>query len=123
MSQGEITVHAKENLGKTDEGVAMFRKILRDALHGKTPHVHTKRANGTVVDSEPLWWNSYCQDTVYDLPELPDAEADLAMLHEANRRATDIVLAGDDLPLENRYKVVRKQLRDLERELQKTYVP
>ena len=110
-----------KNLGKTDEGVAMFRKICRDALHGKTPHVHTKRANGEGVDSEPL--NSYCQDTVYDLPELPDAEADLAMLHEANRRATDIVLAGDDVPSENRYKVIRKQLRDLERELQKTYVP
>ena len=121
MSQRKIAVHAKENLGKTDEGVAMFRKICRDALHGKTPNVHTKRANGKGVDSEPL--NSYCQDTVYDLPELPDAEADLAMLHEANRRATDIVLAGDDVPLENRYKVVRKQLRDLERELQKTYVP
>jgi phenylpropionate dioxygenase-like ring-hydroxylating dioxygenase large terminal subunit len=121
MGQRAIAVHAKENLAPTDQGVAMWRKICRDALHGKTPNVYGRvaPADAVVADSAPL--TSYCQDTIFHLPPLADREADRAMMREAGHKVTAIVLDGDRFGLDRRTDEVRTRLRALEKELQAAY--
>lgn len=52
VSQGAITVHAQEQLGKTDVGVARYRRMLRDAIRavraGGDPPVPARNADGHV---------------------------------------------------------------------------
>ena len=119
MGQRPIAIHAKENLGTTDEGVAMWRKICRDALRGKTPHAYPKRANGNGGDSDPM--TSYCQDTLFNIPELDDLKADREMMREVGRQVTAIVFDGDQFALKDRKREIRKRLKALEKEFQKAY--
>ena len=52
ISQGPITVHAEERLATTDKGVAMYRRMLRQAVRdlaaGREPPQPAPRANGAV---------------------------------------------------------------------------
>ena len=52
ISQGPITVHADEQLATTDKGVALYRRMLRDAIRalstGEEPPQLRAGANGQV---------------------------------------------------------------------------
>ena len=114
--QRAIAVHAKENMGATDEGVAMWRKICRDALRGKTPGVWPSPANGGDVHHK-----AYTHDTIFILPVLADAKADSDMQLSVSRRVTEIVL-DDSLPAgKERRREIKKRLKALEKDCRRQY--
>ena len=114
--QRAIAVHAKENMGATDEGVAMWRKICRDALRGKTPGAWPNPANGGDVHHK-----AYTHDTIFVLPELADAEADLEMQRAVGRRVTEIVLDDSLPPGKERRREIKKRLKALEKDCRRQY--
>ena len=59
VSQRPIAVHALENLATTDRGVAMLRRLLRQAVRA-----YPGSARGTGVEH----LDTYCQDTVTAIP-------------------------------------------------------
>ena len=118
VGQRPIAVHAKENLGTTDEGVAMWRKICRDALHGKTPSAAWP---GPASDGGEAHFNAYCQDTIFAIPERPDADEDREMTRDVGRRVTDIITDESLSSGRDRKRAIRKRLKALEKELQKRY--
>jgi phenylpropionate dioxygenase-like ring-hydroxylating dioxygenase large terminal subunit len=112
MGQRAIAVHAKENLGATDQGVAMWRKLCRDALHDKTPRAWPAAANGGEAR-----FASFCQDTIFAIPELADADADRKLVRMIGRRVTDVVTDESLAPGDDRKRAVRERLRALEEEI------
>lgn len=111
MSQRSISVHAKEHLATTDTGVAMWRRICREAVRGNTPHA----SSGASESSLPL--NSYAQDTIFHVPPRADAKQDQMVLREIGRRVTDVVLGSDQLRGTERASDVKNRLRALEKDL------
>ena len=71
VSQGPIAVHARENLGSSDRGVSMYRRLLRKAIRanvaGEDPLV-LPRENGKIP--------TYSQDTVIKAPPASTPEED-----------------------------------------------
>ena len=115
MGQRAIAVHGKENLAASDEGVALWRKLCRDAVRGKAPHVLPGPANGGFT--EPL--GSYAQDTLFKLPAPDDIEADREFLRQVGRQVTDVVTDGDLVGARDRAGAIRKRLKTIEKEFQK----
>ena len=84
-SQGAIPLHSNEHLGTLDQGVVMFRRLLREGIRavreGKDPH-------GLLCTPEPQ--ATYSSDMVVPLSVMagnPDSEADLMQF--ARRTAAD----------------------------------
>lgn len=105
VSQGKIALHAAEHPGGSDVGVYMCRKLLRDAVRGKTapsPLYSQLTAEGK---SLPL----YSQDTVLNAAELPRAE-DRKLLLELGKKVLAAMRSADHLPAEQRDAHVRQQL-------------
>ncbi|MBP2316176.1 Rieske 2Fe-2S domain-containing protein [Azospirillum soli] len=105
VSQRPIAIHALEHPGTSDVGVYMCRKLLRDAVRGKTapdPLYATLSAEG---ESLPL----YAQDTVLHVPELP-ADVDRKQIMELGKRVFEIMRSADALPANERDAHVRRQL-------------
>ncbi|MSP66545.1 MAG: ring-hydroxylating oxygenase subunit alpha [Alphaproteobacteria bacterium] len=117
MGQRTIAVHAKENPASTDVGVAMWRKLCRDAVRGRTRRALPKPANG--AGEEPLL--SYCQDTIFRIPAPADVERDQELIREMGRRVTDIVLDGDRFARKERSREIKSGLKALEKDLRKAY--
>lgn len=78
VSQGEITVHADEMLGRTDVGVAGYRRLLRDAiranLKGEEGPVHPLNADGVIP--------TMAGDVIIAVPQVED---DVALQKEAGK--------------------------------------
>ena len=105
-SQRPIAVHALENPGASDVGVYMFRKLLRDALHGKTkpdPAYAQLLASG---QSLPL----YAQDSVLYAKQREDTAEDRKLINELGRKVLDIMRAADGLAAAERDAFVRAEL-------------
>ena len=95
VSQGLTNVHAAENLGQTDVGVATLRKRLRDQVRGL--------ADGSVAPVRPQKYGDkyygYVQDTVFPIPaRSSDVKEDEALRAEISDAAMDIILEADSLP-------------------------
>lgn len=90
VSQGKITVHADELLGRTDRGVAAYRKLLRDAIRatadGAAPPVMALNADGVIP--------TMAGDVIVAVPEAAD---DVALQREAGQVVGHIV--RETLPL------------------------
>lgn len=74
-SQGAIASHKREHLGFTDQGVVMYRKLLREGMAaveaGKTPkNLHLKALAGPLL--------TYCHNTVKRVPRAATGDADRA---------------------------------------------
>jgi hypothetical protein len=112
VSQGPITVHAREHLGATDAGVALYRRRLRRAIRrmveGGTPQQPT--ANVTV----PI--PTYGGDTV--LRAKLRSNDDRKWMSDLSKRVADIYRSGDALVGEERRDRIRAGLSALETELQ-----
>lgn len=107
VSQGAIAVHAAEHPGKSDIGVYMCRKLLRDGARGQTKS-DTTRANAHAAgDTLPM----YAQDTVLHLPKTED---DRAQLQRAGKHVLDILKEADVLPAAERDAHVRRRLDDID---------
>ncbi len=96
ISQRKMARHGLENLGTTDVGVAMWRRLVRKAVRGESPAALPQSLNGHGLDSDPL--PSYCQDTVMKIPALADMDKDRRMMREIGNRVADIVIQGDEYP-------------------------
>ena len=88
-------MHAAENLGQTDVGVATLRKRLRDQVRGL--------ADGSVAPVRPQKYGDkyygYVQDTVFPIPaRSSDVKEDEALRAEISDAAMDIILEADSLP-------------------------
>ena len=75
VSQGEITKHGREHLGFTDQGVVMYRKLVRDGIRavaeGRDPKGLLREGTNAPI-------MTYCHNTVKPVPKAATPEADHA---------------------------------------------
>ena len=106
--QGPITVHARENLGHSDQGVASLRRRLRNAIRkleaGEAPLQPSLR--GAPV-------HTYAGDTVLAIPK--SNEDDRALCDRVSQRMAEIYRSGDGLMGEARRTHIVAGLKELER--------
>ena len=97
VSQRPIAVHALENLGWSDSGVRMVRRLVREGIHnverGEDPRQLGLAQRGVV--------GTYAHSTVLRVPAAATPEEDKALLRETGRRVLAAWHAehASDLPL------------------------
>ena len=112
VGQRRMARHALENVGTTDAGVAMWRRMVRKAIKGQIAGVLPPPMKDGSLDSDPQ--RSYCQDTVMPVTARANDKEDREMIREIARQVIDIVLAGDEYPAgERRDVAVKEQLNAL----------
>tara|TARA_B100000029_G_scaffold387124_1_gene383081 strand:+ start:1129 stop:2490 length:1362 start_codon:yes stop_codon:yes gene_type:complete len=107
VGQGAITVHDRENLGHTDQGVSMYRQRLRNAI--------TKLQEG----EEPMQLSdlglpipTYAGDTLLRVPK--SNTDDRKLRSEVSKKVAEIFRSGDELVGEERREHIKGQLRQLD---------
>ncbi len=109
VSQRPIAIHALENRGSTDAGVAMLRRQLRRAIRrvglGDNHVPFRGKGAGGVV---PTWTSN----SVLRIPSRPDVD-DHRLLREIGRRVRDAVITADDLSGEARLSRIRQRLGEI----------
>ncbi len=108
VSQRPIAVHRLENLGSSDAGVAMLRRMLRRPIRALAGGQEPK--DEAMADDGPL--PSYTHDTVLCMPPVPNGD-DRQLLREVGRRVTEIILAADKHHGREREAQIRRKLRQL----------
>lgn len=111
-SQRQIAVHALENMGTTDGGVALIRKALRQALRGESPKAWPEPATDGVEEGDPV--NLYTEDTVFKIPPAGDYEKEWELLGDVGSKVSDIIFEGDKLKGRKRIKHIQERLKELE---------
>jgi phenylpropionate dioxygenase-like ring-hydroxylating dioxygenase large terminal subunit len=111
VSQGPITVHAREHLGHTDRGVALYRRRLRRAIRHMVENGVPQQPTDGVTNPVP----TYGGDTVLRAPIR--SNDDRAWMSDLSKRVADIYRGGDDLTGVARVEKIRAGLRALETEL------
>jgi len=109
-SQRPIAVHALEHPGTSDAGVIRYRRLLREAIAGKTGR--DTSFHPEVGDSI----HQYAQDTVLRIPQKPGTD-DKALLLELDKRLLAIIQEGDAVPRAERDRHIRRRLDELEKEM------
>ena len=108
-SPGPIVNRKAEHLGTTDRGVVLFRRMLANAIkstaEGQTPALPRLYPAGSAV-------RTYAHETVLRLPS-SDALPDAKSLGEFGRRAAQVFIDMDDVPLEHRDQVAAERVRQL----------
>jgi phenylpropionate dioxygenase-like ring-hydroxylating dioxygenase large terminal subunit len=108
-SQRSIAVHGLEHPATSDAGVLRYRRLLRDAIAGKTgADTSFHRACGETI-------HQYAQDSLLTVPAKA-GDDDKALLLELNRRLLALIQEGDTVPPAERDRHVRRRLDELERE-------
>jgi len=109
VSQGGRTGYANQrmdHLAHSDGGVALIRKKLREAIdkvRNNEPLPRPKIASDGRI-------SSYTQDTIFDFPPAPDEDRQARL--NLGARVADIVVATDDLPLEERREEIRLRVNE-----------
>jgi tert-butyl alcohol monooxygenase / tert-amyl alcohol desaturase len=109
-SQRPIAVHKLEHPATSDTGVVRYRRLLRDAVNGKT---------GPDTSFHPQVGDSlhqYAQDTVFNIPRKA-GEDDKAMMRELNKKLLAVIQEGDGVPKDERDRHIRRRLDELEKEM------
>jgi len=105
VSQRPIAVHALENLGTTDQGVMMLRRILRMSARGEYSGPLPLR------DSEgPI--KTQTQDTVLRA-QLPSGADERAFLRDLGERVTAAIVSGEELADQSRIGHIRRRIATL----------
>jgi len=107
-SIGPIAVHRREHLGRSDLGVAMYRKLLRAAVRGETKpnSIHeAQRAKGQGL-------HIYTQDSVLRVPKRAGTD-DKQLLRKVAAQVFAIMQEADALPSAERDPHIRKRLDQL----------
>ena len=109
VSQGPLPDHGREHLGRTDTGVTMMRRQFRRALRGESePDLHLP----------PNGWDARATYTFDSVLRIPPANGDDgALVAEAGRRATDIVLAAREPPGPDRDRAIAKRIEAMKEDL------
>ena len=108
VSQGPVNVHAAENLGATDIGIATYRKRLREQIRAVAAGQQPLRPpqNGKTI-------YGYVQDSVFPIPER-EGEEDRKLLSELTDAAMEIMFESDALPTaEERTAAIKKRFAKL----------
>jgi nitrite reductase/ring-hydroxylating ferredoxin subunit len=106
VSQRPIAVHALENLGATDLGVALLRQNLR---RGIARLRNKEQVNHAPVGSDGVL-NTFAHDTVLRLPARNDDDAFLAHIRDA---VTDVTVATWSEPTATRRAAAIRRLGEL----------
>ncbi|MBI1774101.1 MAG: aromatic ring-hydroxylating dioxygenase subunit alpha [Proteobacteria bacterium] len=103
VSQRPIAIHGMENLNRSDRGVIMLRKLLRQNIHAATEGRPCKALDGgnAIV-------NTYTQDTVVTIPE--GNGDDRALRRRAGEHVGRLVIDTGELPFEQRLAGFMAQL-------------
>ncbi len=105
VSQGKITVHADEMLGRTDIGVSSYRKLLRDAIRAT--------AAGTDLPKPRLNADGVIPTMAGDvIIAVPEAEDDIALQREAGSVVGRIVRESLLLSWKDRPREIEKRVRE-----------
>lgn len=107
VSQRPIAVHAVENPGRSDIGVYMCRKLLREGARGQLPADTTRAAAVAAGDTLPM----YAQDSVLCVPKAAD---DRALMAKVGKQVLAILKEADALPSGERDAHVRRRLDDID---------
>lgn len=108
-SQRPIAVHALENPGRSDVGVYLCRKLLRQAVRGETPADTTR----TISEGGKDTLHMYTQDTVLNIPTQSGMD-DAELVKGYGRQILAIMHEADELPSDKRDAYVRSRLDDLD---------
>ncbi|MEX0317458.1 MAG: Rieske 2Fe-2S domain-containing protein [Ruegeria sp.] len=109
VSQGPINVHARENLGFTDRGVAKARRLLRDA----TRSVKAGNPAPQPTDSFDGVIPTYGGDTMLRIP-VQEGRDDGAVLKEISKEIAAIYMSGDHLQGQERREFITERLKEYE---------
>ena len=107
VGQGPINVHARENLGTTDKGVALLRRKLRRDIRAVQAGDEIAQPTGTEAD--PV--RTYGGDTILCIPRRTDDED--GFLREVQHRVAEIYFAGDAYGGDERVEYIRRELAPL----------
>ena len=107
VGQGAITVHDRENLGHTDQGVSMYRQRLRNAIQRLQEGEEPMQPSDLGL---PI--PTYAGDTILRIPK-SNAD-DRALRSEVSRKVAEIFRSGDELVGEERRQHIKRRLRDLD---------
>ncbi|WP_171173329.1 aromatic ring-hydroxylating dioxygenase subunit alpha [Ruegeria sp. HKCCD8929] len=109
VSQGPVNVHARENLGFTDRGVAKARRLLRDAIRsvkaGNPAQQPTDNFDGVIP--------TYGGDTMLRIP-MQEGRDDGAVLKEISKEIAAIYMSGDHLQGPERREFITERLKEYE---------
>ncbi len=107
-SQRLIAVHAREHLGTTDTGVAMLRRLLREAVRADDPVAQAGIVKANGGEAIP----TYTYDTFLHLPQRTDRD-DTAVIRDVGKRVTDIVVEADRIDAAKRPAHIEERLREV----------
>ena len=113
VSQRPIAIHALEHMGTTDSGVAMWRRLLRQAVRGETP---SAQPPGLGPDGSAAL-SSLAGDTVLAIPGQQGDET--ALLREVGERVREAITAHAPYR-ESSAPQVARDLQNIERDYQST---
>lgn len=112
-SQRAIAIHALENPFESDIGVYLFRKLLREAIRGKTPAADPAKMHERARQSRPSY--CYTQNNVLAVPRRPSEEEDRAMIKRVGRRIIEITQEADEYSPAERKQFIVSRLEELEK--------
>ena len=107
VGQGPINVHARENLGITDKGVALLRRKLRRDIRAVQAGDDIPRPSGSEAD--PV--RTYGGDTILRIAKRTSDED--GFLREIQNRVAKICFAGDAYGGDDRVEYIRRELAPL----------
>jgi tert-butyl alcohol monooxygenase / tert-amyl alcohol desaturase len=111
-SQRPIAVHALENPVASDSGVFRFRKLLRDAIHGKNAAANPARMHQRAREGRM----DYCftQNDVLEVGKQATRDEDREMIRQLGRKIVEITAQANELAPEARRQQVQQEIEALE---------
>lgn len=112
VAQGPIAIHAREHLGASDTGVAMWRRLVRRAVRGEGLGAVPPGLDGRSPD---IW--SLASDTVLAIPRR-SADGETGFLRNVGKQVFDCVAAAGKYNGPYTEEPLKAKLRSLEAKLQ-----
>lgn len=113
VSQRPIAVHALESPTAGDVGVYMFRKLVRNAIRGKSTGASPEAMHARAMAGLPT--HTYTQNTVLELRRQTSDEEDKRVIREISHRIVDVAAEADSLTGKERDVFVQGKLAAIER--------
>jgi len=113
-SQRPIAVHALENPMESDIGVYLFRKLLREAIRGRSPAADPARMHQRARLGQAS--NCYTQNSILSIPRRPTEDEDRAMIKRIGRAIVGIAAEADQCLPAERTAFVVSRLEQMERD-------
>lgn len=108
VGQGPINVHAHENLGTTDKGVALLRRRLRKDIRAVRDGQSIPRPTGT--PEKPV--HTYGGDTIVRRRKRTDGD-ETTVLEDIQKKIAEVYFSGDDYEGDDRVEYLRRELAKL----------